>query len=627
MRLPFFFPLLLAGSWCVSPLAQSANAPAQQPLPVAPANSQALVLFDRSRQQPPVQAAGPALPGPAPVATVAVTDAERLAPTFTAYDLDVHLTPDNAGMAVQARVTLRNDSQQPLHRLPLQLSSTLHAERVSLGGKPLALAQHLIASDADHTGKLEETVASLPQPLAPGASVTVTVAYAGTIQPTTARLDRLETPAAVAASSDWDRISGEFTGLRGFGDVVWYPACSLPALLGDEARLFAEIGRQRARQQDATIAVRLTDEFTGAPPSIAVLAGHVVVPGQPESMPNASFAGVLRVALPATRLGFRSPGLFLAERTLAPGTTTAALEVYSTAADAELAKGYLSAAALVAPVLTQWLGAQPHETEAIIDLPVAGAQPAEQGQAVLVSMVAAEAKEIAPLLSEEVPHAWFHSPRVWLEDGVAGLMATLYEEQSEGRDKALGRMASATPALAFAEPASPGTGGGQDLLHASDPIYYRAKATDVLWMLRDLAGDKALGTALRAYDPSADTRPEYFEKLVEQASGRDLRWFFDAWVYKDRGLPDLSIANLYSSRTTQADQWLVSVDVANDGYAEAEVPVTVKSATTAVTERVRMAPRTRTSHRLLIVGEPRSVEVNDGTVPEVQANVHRRVIE
>ena len=86
-------------------------------------------------------------------------------------------------------------------------------------------------------------------------------------------------------------------------------------------------------------------------------------------------------------------------------------------------------------------------------------------------------------------------------------------------------------------------------------------------MLRDLAGDKALGAALRAYDPAADTDPAYFEKLLEQTSGKDLRWFFDAWVYHDRGLPDLSIVNVYSSRTTQADQWLVSVEVANDGYA------------------------------------------------------------
>jgi hypothetical protein len=191
-------------------------------------------------------------------------------------------------------------------------------------------------------------------------------------------------------------------------------------------------------------------------------------------------------------------------------------------------------------------------------------------------------------------------------------------------------LAGSRNALAFIEPASPGAGSGEDLLHAEDAIYYRAKALDVLWMLRDLAGDKPLSAALRAYDPAADTEPGYFEKLVEQASGTDLKWFFDAWVYQDLGLPDLSITNVFFSRAgggqAHADQWLVSVDIANDGYAEAEVPVTVHSATHAVTERVRIAGRAKISHRMLVDGQPVSVDVNDGTVPEVQASVHQRLI-
>ena len=53
--------------------------------------------------------------------------------------------------------------------------------------------------------------------------------------------------------------------------------------------------------------------------------------------------------------------------------------------------------------------------------------------------------------------------------------------------------------------------------------------------------------ALQLYRRSktADATAEGFEKLLEQTSGKpagDLRWFFDDWVYRDRGLPDLSIA-------------------------------------------------------------------------------------
>jgi hypothetical protein len=54
-------------------------------------------------------------------------------------------------------------------------------------------------------------------------------------------------------------------------------------------------------------------------------------------------------------------------------------------------------------------------------------------------------------------------------------------------------------ALALAEPGTPGEANGQDLIHASDIVYYRTKATYVFWMLRDLVGDAQLAAALTAY--------------------------------------------------------------------------------------------------------------------------------
>jgi hypothetical protein len=550
----------------------------------------------------------------------------RAAPIFTSYALDVHLQPAQSSMAVLAHIELRNGGTEPLAVLPLQLSSSLHMDRVSLHGASLSIGQHMVPSDADHTGQLAESLIKLPQPLAPGASLVLTVEYSGTIEPTTSRLDRIETPADVATRSDWDRISEDFTGLRGFGDVVWYPVASVPALLGDGAKLFTEIGRQRLRNQDATISMDITDEFTGSAPDIAVLAGHPVDPGPPRVTPSASFPGVTRLALPATRLGFRTPSLFLADR-VATGTANAGLvRVYSTPAHQPDAQGYLTAANLVDPLLSNWLGNRNRSQLAVIDLPVDGAQPSEQGDAVLVSLIGAEPQQIAPLLSQELAHANFHSPRVWLNEGVPALIATLYAEQTEGRERALERLATSRSALAMEEPASPGAGSGQSLIDAQDAIYYRAKALDVLWMLRDLAGDKPLSAAIREYDPAADTQPDYFEKLVERSSGKDLKWFFQSWVYEDLGLPDLSIVNVYPSRSTQADQWLVSVEIANDGYAETEVPVTLRSAQTAVTERVRLPARSRVTRRILITGEPTSVDVNDGTVPEVQASVHQRLL-
>ena len=54
------------------------------------------------------------------------------------------------------------------------------------------------------------------------------------------------------------------------------------------------------------------------------------------------------------------------------------------------------------------------------------------------------------------------------------------------------------------------------MLLARDPVYYRTKATYVLWMLRDLAGDEALGQALRAYQSGSDTTGIGFEQVLER---------------------------------------------------------------------------------------------------------------
>jgi hypothetical protein len=145
-------------------------------------------------------------------------------------------------------------------------------------------------------------------------------------------------------------------------------------------------------------------------------------------------------------------------------------------------------------------------------------------------------------------------------------------------------------------------------------------------MLRDVAGDQALSAALRAYDPSQDLGKDMgrssFEKLLEQAGlRRDLSWFFADWVDADKGLPDLSVEGTFPN-AVQSGNWLVAVNLANSGYAAAEVPIIVHSGTNTVTQRVMIPARGKAVERLLIQGKPTDVQVNDGTVPETQASVH-----
>jgi hypothetical protein len=556
-------------------------------------------------------------------ADVKVTDAERSALTFTTFDLDVHLMLKEQGLAVRAHVTVRNDSIQPLVQLPLQLSSSLKFETIGIEGQKLAFTQQIVNSDADHTGQLREAVVALPKPLAPKAELTLDIAYGGAIPPSTKRLEDIGTPVDLAQQSDWDQISEDFTGLRGFGDVVWYPVSSVPQALGDGAKLFTEIGRQKLRTQNAQVAVRVTAEYIGAAPNAAIIDGHFIAVSAPTVTPTASFPGVVTFSLPATRLGFGTLNLFLANRITHEAN---GIRVLAADYDEPNVQGYLTAATMVQPLIEQWLGSKPKEPLTIFDLPDRHDAAFEQGAITATGLQQLEPQELANALSHGMAHAYFQSPREWLNEGVANFIGTLWIEQTKGRDTALEHLEGTRGSLAIGEPSSPGESAGEPLIEAADAVYYRGKATYVLWMLRDLTGDKALSAALRAYDSKQDTTPEYFEHLLEQASTKDLKWFFDDWVYHDKGLPDLSIAAIYPTTSAQAGQYLVAIDLANDGYAAAEVPVTVRSQATTQTVRVQIPARSKVTHRMLVQGLPTEVIVNDGVVPELQASVHRRDI-
>lgn len=590
---------------------------AQQQAPPANPAPNTQILFSRSDTQ-----TEPAQTTPPSSATVAgkVTNAERSAITFTAYQLDLHLAPQNHSIAALAHVTLRNSGAAPLSILPLQLSSTLHFEGISRNGKPLPFAQQTINSDTDHTGQLHEAVIQLPSPLAPGASLTLEVAYSGTIERTGKRLIALGSPDAAAEHSDWDRISESFTGLRGFGNVIWYPVASVPALLGDGDKVFSEIGRQKRRSANATVAINLTLEYYLAPPTVIVLDGQPIPVPKPSVTPTDNYPGVLTCSLPPTRLGFAAPSLFLAYGTL---SQAGGVQVYANSGNATGAQAITKAASDVQPLVARWLG--PHATSpvTVLDLPEPGDLTWAQGTLLLTSLKNPPSDGFAPMISQALAHAHFQSPRPWLNEGVAAFMQTLWIEHTSTRTRALESLELERRALALAEPASPGDSAGQPLIHASDPIYYRTKPTFVLWMLRDLTTSDELAAALQAYKPSADTTPAYFQGLIERTSGKDLQWFFDNWVYHDRGLPDLSIAAVHTSPTATAGLYLTAVDIANNGYAETNVPVTVSSANNTLTERVQLPPQTHTVQRMIVQGIPDQVTVNNGIVPEVAADIHK----
>ena len=336
--------LLLAGAAVCAAAAQSPHSPTDAPtasaVPEASPPPQGQVII-QSHGTPPslpvpgtaaaketTQPSAPDLPAPDQTApgqtrldatiTADLTDADRSALLITAYDLDLRLRPADAGLSARARLAVKNTGSTPLKQLALQISSSLRWESATLitpaTRLPLPVAQHRLETDADHTGAETELILRLPEPLAPAASVQLDLFYAGIVPPSAARLQRLGATAAQGGNTDWDAISSNWTGLRGFGNVLWYPVASPQLFLAEGNTLFAAVGRTRLREADASIRLRLGVDYSGEAPVAAYFCGRrqplTAVTDSPNS-PAEAGTGVATATFGAEPLGFRTPNLFL----------------------------------------------------------------------------------------------------------------------------------------------------------------------------------------------------------------------------------------------------------------------------------------------------------------------------
>src|SRR5436305_14774977 len=87
---------------------------------------------------------------------------DREAFTFTKYDLNLRVEPEQQRLGVRGKVSLRNDSGSPQRSLSLQVSSTLSWRSIQFENKPVECVSQIYTSDIDHTCALSEAVVVLP---------------------------------------------------------------------------------------------------------------------------------------------------------------------------------------------------------------------------------------------------------------------------------------------------------------------------------------------------------------------------------------------------------------------------------------------------------------------------------
>ncbi len=347
---------------------------------------------------------------------------------------------------------MRNDSNAPLERIPLQISSSLTWERIRVDSKDVAFTVATLNSDVDHTGQLHEATVPLASPLAPGSSAHLDVTYSGTIPLDAKRLLAIGTPDDAAAYSDWDRFGVDFTGLRGFGNVVWYPVSSVPAILGDGARVFDEIGEHKLRLFGARFTMHLAIEFSaGSAPTVTIVNGRFVDLKITNPVEGQQVNGVATATLDPTTLGFEAPSVFAAIRVshAGPNATVFALTDSASPVNAPPVDAWLSAAAAVMPFLEGWLGKRPQARLSLLDLPDPKDAPFETGSLLVIPIRPADPAQLQDVLVHALTHAFLRpaatpSP-AWLDEGTATFLSTLWIEKQLGRTQAWNRSSPHDP--------------------------------------------------------------------------------------------------------------------------------------------------------------------------------------
>jgi hypothetical protein len=535
---------------------------------------------------------------------------DREAFTFTDYNLDVRVEPEQQRLAVRGKITLRNDSNSPQKSLSLQISSSLDWRSLQLGDKPVQFVSQTYTSDVDHTGALSEAIVTLAEPVPPKGTVELEIGYEGTIPLDTTRLTRIGVPEKVAQHSDWDQIGKSFTAVRGIGYVVWYPVAMESASLSAENSLFETLGRWKTRHADAKMSVVFAT--TAETP--------VLFSGTKDLMTIVTNDTARYSAFNMVRFGINVPTFVIANYGKLDVKGISSVEFLPGGEDA--ARAYADAMTKLDALVPVGRGSGRLQVLQLSD-PYAASFTTEG--MLLTPLDVPVTPEAHLTLVYSVARQSVLSPRAWIQEGLAHYARVSYIEQQQGRQVALDYLQAHGTMLVEAEKEATKNGSAagsvvrsetaQSLVNASDDIYLQTKAMYVWWMLRDMVSEPTLSIALLNYRASEDKEPAYLQRLIEKQSHRDLEWFFDDWVYRDRGLPDFRVESVYP-RLTVNGGYVVTITVENLGNAGAEVPLTLRMEGGEVIRRLEVHAKSKATIRIEAASTPQEIVVNDGSVPE-----------
>jgi aminopeptidase N len=167
------------------------------------------------------------------------------------------------------------------------------------------------------------------------------------------------------------------------------------------------------------------------------------------------------------------------------------------------------------------------------------------------------------IVSHELAHQWFGDlltcrdwGEIWLNESFATFFAALWNEHDKGRDHYLYEMMNNQ--RAYLQAWYQGMRRPIVTKRYSDPdavfdVYAYARGGAVLNMLRFVLGEELFWKAINHYVKKYQWQNVETAQLniaIEEATGQNLLWFFDEWVYK-MGHPEFEITSNYDPSAKQ----------------------------------------------------------------------------
>lgn len=172
--------------------------------------------------------------------------------------------------------------------------------------------------------------------------------------------------------------------------------------------------------------------------------------------------------------------------------------------------------------------------------------------------------EAEGLIAHEIAHQWFGNSvtegdwhHVWLSEGFATYLASVYKEMNYGKEKLDGDMKSGREKVIRFYLQSPRPVIDttiSNLMRLLNTNSYQ-KGAWVLHMLRNELGDKIFWEGIKSYYEkyrNKNAMTSDFIALMEEVSKKDLSWFFHQWLYV-AGQPELKITNTSSQRKKKTE--------------------------------------------------------------------------